>query len=139
MGMRATAGGEEMELRSTTALRGSRLHHVTDVMLKTKTYGVGRICVVDGCGTRLSAYNPSSVCAMHGGAWQDDYHRSPRKATQREEITRHCAFQQCGREFTTTNPAKKYCSDACRMKAFQARVTQSRRTDDDIVPVRRAS
>ena len=70
-----------MEFRSTRALRGSRLHDVADVMLKTKTYGAGRICMVDGCGTRLSAYNPSSVCALHGGAWQDDYHRTTRKAT----------------------------------------------------------
>ena len=111
---------------------------MADVMLKTKTYGVGRICMVDGCGTRLSAYNPSSVCALHGGAWQDEYHRTARKATHREEITRHCMFVQCGREFTTTNPAKKYCSDACRMRAFQARVMESRRMDDT-VPVRRAS
>ena len=47
-------------------------------------------------------------------------------------------FEQCGREFTTTNPAKKYCSDACRMRAFQARVMESRRMDD-AVPIRRAS
>ena len=139
MGHGAAAGGREMELRSTKALRGSRLHDVADAMLKTKTYGAGRICMVDGCGTRLSAYNPSSVCALHGGAWQDDYHRTTRKATQREEITRHCAFEQCGREFTTTNPAKKYCSDACRMKAFQARVMESRHVGDEIVSVRRAS
>jgi hypothetical protein len=140
MGHGAVAGGKGMEFRSTRALRGSRLHDVADVMLKTKTYGAGRICMVDGCGTRLSAYNPSSVCALHGGAWQDDYRRTTRKATQREEITRHCTFEQCGREFTTTNPAKKYCSDACRMKAFQARVMESRRVgDEEIVPVRRAS
>ena len=112
---------------------------MADAMLKTKTYGAGRVCMVDGCGTRLSAYNPSSVCALHGGAWQDDYHRTTRKATQREEITRHCAFEHCGREFTTTNPAKKYCSDACRMRAFQARVMESRRMSDDVTAVRRAS
>lgn len=111
---------------------------MADVMLKTKTYGIGRICIVDGCGTRLSAYNPSSVCALHGGAWQDDYHRSTRKASQREEITRRCAFEPCSREFTTTNPAKKYCSDACRMKAFQARVMAARRLTD-VDSVRRAS
>jgi len=127
-----------MEFRSTRALRGSRLQDVADVMLKTKTYGVGRICIVDGCGTRLSAYNPSSVCALHGGAWQDDYHRSTRKASQREEITRRCAFEPCSREFTTTNPAKKYCSDACRMKAFQARVVAARHLCD-VDSVRRAS
>ena len=130
-----------MEFRSTRTLRGSRLHDVADAMLKTKTYGAGRICMVDGCGTRLSAYNPSSVCALHGGAWQEECHRPTRKATQREEITRRCAFIQCGEEFTTTNPAKKYCSDACRMKAFQARVLESRRVGEAEVmtPIRRAS
>lgn len=138
MGHGAGAGSDIMELRSTRALRGSRLHDVANVMLKTKTYGVGRICIIDGCGTRLSAYNPSSVCALHGGAWQDDYHRSTRKASRREEITRRCAFQPCAREFTTTNPAKKYCSDACRMKAFQARVMAARRMSD-VGSVRRAS
>jgi len=127
-----------MELRSWRSLRGSRLHDVADTMLKTKTYGAGRVCVVEGCGTRLSAYNPSSVCALHGGAWQDDYHRSTRKASQREEIARRCAFEPCGREFATTNPAKKYCSDACRMKAFQARVMAARRMGD-VSDVRRAS
>ena len=127
-----------MELRSTRSFRASRLHDVADAMLKTRTYGIGRICIVDGCGTRLSAYNPSSVCALHGGAWQDDFHRSARKASQREEITRRCAFDSCGREFTTTNPAKKYCSDACRMKAFQARVMATRRVSD-VHAVRRAS
>lgn len=107
-------------------------------MLKTKTYGAGRICSVDGCKTHLSAYNPSSVCALHGGAWQDGYHRSARKASRREEVRRRCAFEPCGREFTTANPAKKYCSDACRMKAFQARVLASRHTSH-ITAVRRAS
>jgi hypothetical protein len=127
-----------MEFRSTRTLRGSRLRDVTDVMLKTRTYGVGRICIVDGCGTRLSAYNPSSVCALHGGAWQDDYHRGVRKASRREEISRRCAFDPCAREFSTTNPAKKYCSDACRMKAFQARVMAARHLGG-VHAVRRAS
>ncbi len=111
---------------------------MADVMLKTKTYGVGRICRVDGCGTRLSAYNPSSVCALHGGAWQEEYHRSARRASRREEIMRRCAFEPCGREFVTTNPAKKYCCDACRMKAFQARVMTARRMGD-VSAQRRAS
>ncbi|NLE22137.1 MAG: hypothetical protein GX624_05080 [Actinobacteria bacterium] len=112
---------------------------MADVMLKTRTYGAGRICKVDGCGTRLSAYNPSSVCALHGGAWREDLQRTARRAAQREEISRRCAFDRCGREFTTTNPAKKYCSDACRMKAFQARMVESRRTGAAATPVRRAS
>jgi hypothetical protein len=107
-------------------------------MLKTKTYGIGRICTVDGCGTRLSAYNPSGVCALHGGAWQDDFHRGGRKSSQREEFTRRCAFEPCDREFATTNPAKKYCTDACRMKAFQARVMSARRVGG-MGAIRRAS
>jgi hypothetical protein len=127
-----------MEHRSAKSLRGRSLHSVADDMLKTRTYGVGRICIRDGCGTRLSAYNPSSVCALHGGAWQDDFQRSARKSSQREEITRRCAFEPCGREFMTTNPAKKYCRDACRMKAFQARVMAARRMGD-MCGARRAS
>ena len=127
-----------MESRRTRVLHGRGLHGVADNMLKTKTYGIGRICMVDGCGTRLSAYNPSQVCALHGGAWQDDFHRSGRKSGQREEITRRCTFEPCGREFTTTNPAKKYCSDACRMKAFQARVMSARRMGS-VGAIRRAS
>ena len=127
-----------MESRSTGVFHGRGLHRVADRMLKTKTYGIGRICTVDGCGTRLSAYNPSRVCALHGGAWQDDPHRGGRKSNRREEITRRCTFDPCGREFATTNPAKKYCSDACRMKAFQARVMRARRMGD-IGAIRRAS
>jgi hypothetical protein len=127
-----------MEFRSTNALRGRRLHSVADDMFKTKTYGNGRVCVVEGCGTRLSAYNPSSVCALHGGAWQDDYHQGARKSSRREEITRRCAYDPCAREFATTNPAKKYCSDACRMKAFQARVMAARHIGD-VTHARRAS
>ena len=127
-----------MEYRSSRATRGRRFYTVADSMLKAKTYGVGRVCMVDGCGTRLSAYNPSGVCALHGGAWQDDYHQSTRRASHREEITRRCAFDPCSREFTTTNPAKKYCSDACRMKAFQARVMAARHPDA-VHGIRRAS
>jgi hypothetical protein len=127
-----------MELRSTKALRGRSLHTVSDDLLRAKTYGVGRVCAVNGCGTHLSAYNPSSTCALHGGSWQNEYHHVSRKVSQREEITRRCAFEACSREFTTTNPAKKYCTDACRMKAFQARVMAARRMGD-ISESRRAS
>lgn len=127
-----------MELRSTKALRGRSLHTVADDALKTRTYGTGRICAVEGCGTRLSAYNPSDTCALHGGSWQNEYHHVSRKASRREEMTRRCAFEPCNREFTTVNPAKKYCSDACRMKAFQARVMAARRMGD-VAAERRAS
>jgi hypothetical protein len=95
-------------------------------MVRTKTYGHGRVCAVSGCGTLLSTYNPSSVCALHGGGWKDEIRRSTRRQRQREETARYCGFESCGREFVTSNPAKKYCSDACRMRAFQARVVATR-------------
>jgi hypothetical protein len=120
-----------MEHRSAESLRGRSLHSVADDMLKTRTYGVGRICIMDGCGTLLSAYNPSSVCALHGGgAWQDDFQPNAHTSSRRDEISRRCTFEPCGREFMTTNPAKKYCGDACRMRAFQARVMAARRMGD---------
>jgi len=127
-----------MEHRSAQSLRGRGLHSVADDMLKTKTYGVGRICIMDGCGTYLSAYNPSGICALHGGAWQEDYNHSGRRSSRREEATRRCAFEPCAREFMTTNTAKKYCSDACRMRAFQARVMRARAMGD-LRGARRAS
>lgn len=129
-----------MEFRSTTALRGRGLARSSDHMLKTRTYGAGRICAVEDCGTRLSAYNPSNVCALHSGAWQDEYPHGARKVVPRDEIARRCAFDGCGREFTTTNPAKKYCCDACRMRAFQARVIAARRVGEpSMAGARRAS
>jgi len=119
-----------MEHRDARPSGSRSLHSVADDMLKTRTYGIGRICTMAGCRTRLSAYNPSGVCALHGGAWQDDFQRNSRKSSRREETTRRCAFEPCGREFMTANPAKKYCRDACRMKAFQARVMAARRMGD---------
>lgn len=31
------------------------------------THGDGRHCLIDGCGTVLSRYNPDGVCGPHGG------------------------------------------------------------------------
>jgi hypothetical protein len=36
-------------------------------------------------------------------------------------VTRRCAYEPCSNEFTTANMARKYCSDRCRMRAFQER------------------
>jgi hypothetical protein len=123
-----------MEFRSSNGLRGRRMYTQADELLRTKTYGVGRVCNVEGCKTRLSAYNPSNICALHSNGWQDELKRATRKRREREEITRNCEFEPCSREFVTYNPAKKYCSDACRMRAFQARTVAARQpaSDDDI-------
>jgi hypothetical protein len=129
-----------MEFRSANAFRGRRILSAADDLSRARTYGSGRVCAVPGCGTVLSAYNPSEVCALHSGAWHDEVRQTTRKLTQREELTRRCAFEPCSREFTTTNPTKKYCGDACRMRAFQARVMAARRMSEDAVAQeRRAS
>jgi len=108
--------------------------------VKTRTYGIGRICAVEGCDTRLSAYNPLTVCALHGESRKDGSQHGARRTTPQDTTARRCAFDGCGREFTTTNPVRKYCCDACRMRAFQARVRAARRmSDPSVVGVRRAS
>ncbi len=132
-------GAVGMELRSTRTLRGHRFHDVAGAMPKAKTYGTGRICAMEGCGTRLSVYNPSGVCALHGGAWQEARSHVVRKTARREQLTRRCAFRRCDREFTTANPAKRYCCDACRMRAFQARLVEARRMEREAQPIPRAS
>ena len=129
-----------MEYRSTRGLRGRRLSLQIDDAVRAKTYGARRVCVVEGCDTFLSAYNPSNICALHNGGWRDELKRPTRKQHPREEMTRNCSFEPCGREFVTSNPAKKYCSDACRMKAFQARAVAARQAElGSSLQARRAS
>ncbi|HEX7168161.1 MAG TPA: hypothetical protein VF230_14375 [Acidimicrobiales bacterium] len=31
----------------------------------SKNFGKGRVCGEDGCGTRLSLYNPGKYCSLH--------------------------------------------------------------------------
>ena len=90
------------------------------------TYGSGRVCAADGCSTVLSSYNPSQYCCLHGHGWAGD-RSEQRQYRARPELTRSCANPSCGREFLTTNPHRKYCSDRCRMRAFQQRLTLERR------------
>jgi hypothetical protein len=84
---------------------------------EVKTYSSGRVCVHEGCCTRLSIYNPLRKCSVHYRAPRP----SPPKAREREVFVRTCAHKPCGRQFSTTNPARRFCSDACRMRAFQER------------------
>ena len=92
-----------------------------------RTYGAGRRCVADGCATILSTYNPSALCALHANGWSERPIREPRHHDARPVQTRRCANVLCAAEFTTSNPSRTYCSDRCRMKAFQLRVAQARR------------
>ncbi len=34
---------------------------------EVRSFGAARTCAADGCGTRLSRYNPDSYCSVHRG------------------------------------------------------------------------
>jgi hypothetical protein len=95
---------------------------------RPRTYGAGRVCATEGCSTVLSSYNPSTVCCLHSQGWTVRRSSVERRVHERPEIVGTCQNAQCATEFVTTNPAKKYCSDRCRMQAFQARVAAERRS-----------
>jgi hypothetical protein len=95
--------------------RGSRVFAPSGGGEKVAAYARGRRCAIDGCATILSTYNPSSCCALH--EQQHVVRRHQRTTRPSEE--RVCP--QCGCEFETTNPQRRFCSDRCRMAAFQRR------------------
>jgi hypothetical protein len=119
------------DLHTASGLRGRKVLGVVGKTCRVRTYQSGRVCIVDGCCTRLSMYNPSPTCAVHTAIWRASLRKAQEAAPRREPETRRCAHEPCGREFVTTNPARKYCSDACRMRAFQARTVAARQLGSD--------
>ena len=93
---------------------------------QVKSFGRGRVCVAGGCATILSAYNPSSWCAVHDRL-------SPRARTGRgtrpPANSRACANPACGKAFETANERRQYCSDTCRAMAFYARQHRNEETN----------
>ena len=90
------------------------------------TYGCGRACSAEGCETVLSNYNPSSLCCLHNQGWAMRRRSARHHRDDRPVLVGNCQNPGCGTEFVTTNPAKKYCSDRCRMQAFQRRAVAER-------------
>jgi hypothetical protein len=88
------------------------------------TFGAGRVCAAPGCETLLSSYNPGSVCCLHSKGWTAERPavRRPRRVDERPELAGTCQNPGCGTAFVTTNPARKFCSDRCRMQAYQLRL-----------------
>lgn len=127
------------DLHSSSALRGRKVLGVIGKGCRVRTYQPGRVCIVEGCSTKLSVYNPSPTCAVHTAIWRATMRKAQEAAPQREPETRCCAHDPCGREFVTANPSRKYCSDACRMRAFQARTIATRRLHDLDQTQRKAS
>ena len=78
-----------------------------------KMYSRGRVCCASDCETVLSAYNPSSFCALH------DRPVRPKRRTSRPISELAC--EHCGTAFETANPHRRYCSDRCRTAAFARR------------------
>ncbi len=91
-----------------------------------RTYGQDRVCSVEGCTTKLSMYNPSRVCSVHAHLAV----KRSRRATTGVMLTKRCAYDGCGKVFETPNPRRIFCSDRCRMRAFQARSAAGARGDE---------
>ena len=93
---------------------------------QVKSFGRGRVCVAAGCPTILSAYNPSSWCAVHDRL-------SPQarngRGTRLPTGPRACANPACGTVFESANGRRQYCSDDCRGRAFSARRHRDELTD----------
>jgi len=104
--------GDQIPRHGEVRLPGGRAEPV-------RTYGAGRVCAARGCLTRLSRYNPSEFCTVHGRSAVAT--GEPRQRHDAPLLTRRCAYAPCSHEFTTANSARKYCSDRCRMRAFQER------------------
>lgn len=103
--------------RARTTPSGSRIATCDE---GPASHGLGRVCAAEGCTTVLSRYNPSGVCCQHSHGWVadevDGVGRQPRP-----ELIGNCLNPRCQAEFVTANAAKKFCSNRCRMQAFQLR------------------
>jgi hypothetical protein len=107
--------------RHSTGQGGRVVAGAVDKRCRVDTYEAGRVCAVEGCDTKLSLYNPSPACACHAASWASRPDKPKERASRPEPTLRSCAHERCGREFLTTNAARKYCSDACRMRAWSSR------------------
>ena len=78
----------------------------------------GRRCAQEDCATILSIYNRTKYCCLH----QRRLTATPaRQRIDGELTTRRCAHAKCGAVFEARNPRRLYCSDRCRMAAFELR------------------
>ena len=96
---------------------------------QVRSYQSGRICTHSECDTILSVYNSSKYCTVHARLASGRSRSTPRPATE-------VACERCGLVFETANPARKFCSDRCRMAAFARRKRAAVRaqTLDDQAP-----
>ena len=58
--------------------------------------------------------------------------KRPRRAATGVLLTKTCAYDGCGHVFQTPNPRRIFCSDRCRMRAFQARSARAAQESSDL-------
>jgi len=89
---------------------------------KPHDYGTGRVCA-NGCGTVLRRTNPDAICdPCQRAATRRRLERERSEAVnQSGRALRTADCEVCGDGFTTTNRRARYCSSACRHRAFKAR------------------
>jgi hypothetical protein len=64
-------------------------------------------------------YNPSPYCVLHDDCADTPARPKPRKVAAGD--ARACANPSCEEWFESPNPKRRFCSDRCRMEAFQER------------------
>ena len=94
---------------------------------RVRSYEGGRICGHGECDTILSVYNPSKYCAVHAHLAVGRKRSMPRPVSE-------VACARCGATFQTANPARKFCSDRCRMAAFARRKRAAVRAENRLRP-----
>jgi predicted Zn-ribbon and HTH transcriptional regulator len=87
-----------------------------------RTFPTGRVCEAPECTTVLSTYNPQLLCAVHA-ILDRDAPRSHKRQRELPLFERTC--EHCGFVFETGNLRKRFCSDKCRVAAFQQRRSRS--------------
>jgi hypothetical protein len=96
-------------------------------MKRVSVFGRGRVCDAAACGTILSAYNPSSCCAIHERPDDADRSRGGRQGEPSEAYV--CANPRCRRVFKSPHQKRSYCSDNCRLDAFRQRELSAKDVD----------
>ena len=94
---------------------------------RVRSHQSGRTCGCSACNTILSVYNPSTYCALHASLAVARRRSIPGPATE-------VACARCGDSFETSNPARKYCSDRCRMADFARRKRAAVRAESRVQP-----
>jgi endogenous inhibitor of DNA gyrase (YacG/DUF329 family) len=86
----------------------------------------GRRCGCEGCDTILSIYNPTDYCGLHARDCEPEEATFTRRRNDGDVISRTCAYEGCQHTFETANARRAYCSDRCRMAAFEQRRKRQR-------------